>query len=392
MKWNFDEAPGREGTDSVRYDLRKQTFGTENVIPLWVADMDFKTPDFIVDSLKERVSHEIYGYTFRSEQYFNSIIGWLQRRHNLKIKKDWICFTPGIVPALNLCTLSLTDPGDSIIVQPPVYFPFFTAVSSHKRNLVYNNLLEKNGEWMMDFKGLKRSIDGKTKMVILCNPHNPVGKVWKREELLELADICLEKKIIILSDEIHSDLVLSGKRHCPVATLNEKTAGITVTCIAPSKTFNLAGLSTSSVIISDNDLRNAFRKTVEDLHIGNGNIFGNVASVAAYSKGDEWLDELVLYLEGNARYITERFRTKIPVIKALMPEATYMIWLDCREMGLSGEALNDFFIKKAGVGLSEGSIFGPGGEGFMRMNFASPRSLIIRAMEQIENAVNNLRN
>jgi cystathionine beta-lyase len=392
MKWNFDEAPGREGTDSVRYDLRKQTFGTENVIPLWVADMDFKTPDFIVEALQGRVSHEIYGYTFRSEKYFSSIIGWLQRRHNWEIKKEWVCFTPGIVPALNLCTLSFTKPGDNIIVQPPVYFPFFTAVSSHNRNLVYNNLLEKNGEWMMDFKGLKRSIDDKTKMLIFCNPHNPVGKVWKREELLELAEICVDKNIIILSDEIHSDLVLSGNRHYPVAALNEKTAGITATCIAPSKTFNLAGLSTSSVIISDPGLRSAFRKTVEDLHIGNGNIFGNVASVAAYSKGDKWLDELVLYLEGNARYIAEIFRTRIPVIKALMPEATYMIWLDCRELGMKGNALNDFFIKKAGVGLSEGSIFGPGGEGFMRMNFASPRSLITRAMEQIEYAVNNLRN
>jgi cysteine-S-conjugate beta-lyase len=391
MKWNFDEAPVREGTDCVKYDLRTETFGTDNIIPLWVADMDFKTPDFIVDALNTRLKHEIYGYSFKPDNYFNSIINWLQVKHNWPIRKEWICFSPGIVPALNFCTLAFTQPGDSIIVQPPVYFPFFSAVKSHGRNLVYNQLREIKNEWHMDLNGLKKNIDRKTRMVFLCNPHNPIGKVWKQDELIEFANICTENNILILSDEIHSDLVLPGNKHCPVASLGNEIAENTITCIAPSKTFNLAGLSTSSVIISNPVYRSAFNNLVGNLHVGNGNIFGTIASIAAYSKGHQWLEELLLYLKGNIDYVIDYFDKRVPVIKPLVPEATYMVWLDCRNLKIKGKELNSFFITQAGVGMNEGSTFGPGGEGFMRMNVACPLYILKEAMGNIEKAVNSLR-
>lgn len=391
MSWDFDEPIAREGTDCIKYDLREETFGSKNVIPMWVADMDFRTPDFIVDKLRKRLNHEIYGYSFRPPEYYSSIINWLRVRHNWQVEKEWVCFSPGIVPALNLCTLAFTRPGDSIIVQPPVYFPFFSAVEAHGRNLVYNPLAEKNGRWLMDFNSLASAIDGDTKMIIISNPHNPVGRVWSREELGQLTDICLKNNIIILSDEIHCDLILPGYHHTPIAGISDKIADITVTCLAPSKTFNLAGLSTSSLIISNPVLRKYFNKKIESLHIGNGNIFGTVASVAAYSEGHKWLDSLMDYLDQNADYVIRYCRELIPEIIPVQPEATYMVWLDCRKFGMTGKELQEFFVGRAGVGMNEGSSFGPGGEGFMRMNLATRHQTVIRAMEQIEKAVAEIR-
>jgi len=391
MRWNFDEEIKREGTDCIKYDLRGEIFGDENVIPMWVADMDFRTPDFIVENIQRRLSHEVFGYSFRPSGYYESIINWFRSRHGWMIEKDWICFSPGIVPALNLCTLAFTRPGDKIIVQPPVYFPFFSAVESHGRKLVYNQLYEKNGRWIMDIESLISSIDRETKMIILSNPHNPVGRVWTMEELQRLADICLENKILILSDEIHCDLVLPGFNHVPVAGISDRISEITVTCVAPSKTFNLAGLSTASVIISNPVLRKYFNKKVEDLHIGNGNIFGTIASTSAYSGGHEWVDALMGYIDNNVETVMKYFREAIPEIVPVRPEATYLVWLDCRKLGMTGKELRDFFIEKAGTGMNEGSTFGPGGEGFMRMNVATTRSRLIRAIEQIEKAVARLR-
>ena len=387
MNWNFDEEVCREGTDCIKYDLREDIFGRKDVIPMWVADMDFRTPGFITEKLRQRLDHEIYGYSFRPPEYYNSIMRWLAERHSWQIEKDHICFCPGIVPALNLCTLAFTRPGESIIVQPPVYFPFFAAVESHGRKLVYNQLLEQDGKWTMDFDSLNASITGETKMIIISSPHNPVGRVWSQEELGKLAEICLRNKIIILSDEIHSDLILPGFCHSTMAKISAEIADITVTCIAPSKTFNLAGLSTSSLIISNPVLRKYFNKKVEGLHVGNGNIFGTVASVAAYSHGHEWLDALMEYIGGNVNYVTGFCRELIPEILPVYPEATYMIWLDCRKFGMSGKELQSFFVNKAGVGMNEGSTFGPGGEGFMRMNLATTHSKVEKAMQQIEMAV-----
>jgi cysteine-S-conjugate beta-lyase len=387
MRWNFDEYVEREGTDCVKYDLRLETFGKNDVIPMWVADMDFKTPEFIIDKLRTRLKHEIMGYTFRPGEYNNSISRWVEKRHGWRIENEWICFCPGVVPALNLCTLSFTRPGDSVIVQPPVYTPFFSAVESHGRNIVYNQLLEKDGKWSMDFDSLVASLNESIKMIIISNPHNPVGRAWSREELETLSGICLKNNILILSDEIHSDLLLPGYRHTPIASISEEIANITVTCIAPSKTFNLAGLSTASMIIPNHVLRKYFNRKVESLHIGNGNIFGTVASIAAYSEGEEWLGELLDYLDKNAELVLNYCREHIPEIIPVKNEATYMIWLDCRKLGMNGKELQSFFVGKAGVGLNEGSVFGPGGEGFMRMNIGTTRQIVIKALEQIEKAV-----
>jgi cystathionine beta-lyase len=387
MKWNFNEEVPRKGTDCVKYDLRKEVFGTDDVIPMWVADMDFRTPDFIISALRNRLGHEILGYSFRTDEYFNSISGWMLTRHKWKIENEWICFCPGIVPALNICTLAFTRPGDSIIIQPPVYTPFFSAVENHGRNIVINQLVENNGRWIMDLDALKKSITGNTKMIIISNPHNPVGRVWTEGELTELAEICQTNDILIVSDEIHCDLVLPGFIHTPVAKLSQKISETTVTCVAPSKTFNIAGLSTSSVIISNPVLRKYFNSRIEHLHIGNGNIFGTIASQAAYTLGNEWLNGLLEYLNQNIDFVLSYCNENIPAIIPVRPEATYMIWLDCRKLGMTGKELSDFFIWKAKVGMNEGSSFGPGGEGFMRMNLATSFEKIKTAMKQIGEAV-----
>ena len=389
--WNFDEPAGREGTDCIKYDRREETFGVKDIIPMWVADMDFNTPDFVVESLQKRLEHQIYGYSFRSSEYFQSMISWIKTRHNWTVEKEWISFSPGIVPALNFCTLAFTQSGDSIIVQPPVYFPFFSAAESHGRNLIYNRLTESEGKWNMDYNSLIAGIDSKTKMIIISNPHNPVGRVWTPEELNNLADICLKNNILIISDEIHCDLVLPGFTHTPMASLSEKIAENTITLIAPSKTFNLAGLSTSSVIIKNPVLRKSFNRIVDNLHVGNGNIFGNTASIAAYTSGHKWLDALLDYIDNNIEFVKDYCGKMIPEIIPVQPEATYMIWLDCRRFGMSGKDLQNFFVHKAGVGMNEGSTFGPGGEGFMRMNLGTTHQTVMKAMEQIERAVASVR-
>ncbi|MGD0582852.1 MAG: PatB family C-S lyase [Bacteroidales bacterium] len=391
MSWNFDNVPVRDGTNSIKFDLRKETFGAEDVIPMWVADMDFSTPDFIINALKKRLDHEILGYSFRPYSYFESIINWLNERHNWHVEKEWICFSPGIVPALNFCTLAFTSPGDYIVIQPPVYHPFYPAVELHGRKLLFNRLTENDGNWEMDPGSLLECAGKKPPMIIISNPHNPVGRSWSGEELARLVKICIENNILILSDEIHCDLVMPDYRHTPVATISPEAAEITITCVAPSKTFNIAGLSTSSVIISNPVLRKKFLTVTENLHIGGGNIFGAEASVAAYTYGKEWLDELLVYLDSNARYISEYCRNYIPYIIPSRLEATYLQWLDCRKMGMTGKELNKFFIHTAGIGMNEGSTFGPGGEGFMRMNIACPRKTLSMAMEKIEAALNSIR-
>lgn len=389
MRYNFDEAPCRENTNCLKWDKREEVFGKTDVIPMWIADMDFTTPPFIIKALRERLDHEILGYSYRPDSYFEAFINWVSELHGWEISREWIEFSPGVVPALNLCTHAYTSPGDEIIIQPPVYPPFFGAVNDHGRKLVFNPLVDTEQGFRIDFEGLRKVITPKTRMLILSNPHNPVGRVWTLEELTELAEICHDRRIVILSDEIHSDLVLPGARHIPLASVSQKAASVTVTCMAPSKTFNLAGLSTSSMIISDPGLMEKFRKTLVGLHLHLGNIFGNVASEAAYTHGREWLEQLMNYIEGNVDLVINFCRERLPVIRPVRPEATYMIWLDCRAMERNSQELNRFFVEEAGVGMNEGSRFGPGGEGFMRMNLACPKATVVRALEQIENAIKN---
>lgn len=387
MLYNFDEIIPRLNTSCIKYDMLDKYFGAENLIPLWVADMDFRTPDFVVRAIQERVAHEIYGYSFRDKDYDSAICGWFSRRHKWEIKPDWLSFSPGVVPALNLAVMGLTEPGDEVIVQPPVYFPFFSAVENHGRKLVYNQLLYDNGRYFFDFKDLKQKISSRTKMLILCNPHNPVGRAWTRGELEQLAEICLEHQIVILSDEIHCDLALPPNRHKAMASISESIADITLTTVAPSKTFNLAGMATSAVICSNPELKEKFDKALDQTHVGLGNLFGNVAAQAAYTHGDQWLDQLLVYLTENYRLVYDFMEAYMPQIKVIPLEATYLLWLDCRNLGfISDEALKNFMIHKAGLALSEGTSFGPGGTGFMRMNLACPRAVLVKALEQMRNA------
>ncbi|MBN2349259.1 MAG: PatB family C-S lyase [Bacteroidales bacterium] len=383
MNYNFDEIISRENTASVKYDLRKQYFGYSDVFPMWVADMDFKTPDFIIKAIKKRLDHEILGYTYRPESFNSSVVNWIKDRHNWKIKKEWISFSPGIVPAINLIILALTEPGDKIIVQQPVYFPFFSAIKNHGRVVVNNPLTLRDDRYIMDFEDLKSKIDKDVKMLILCNPHNPTGNVWKKEELEQLAKICIENNILIVSDEIHSDLVYEKFRHTPLASLSEEISQQVISCYAPSKTFNLAGLSTSVIVCANPDILKRYNKTLDDIHVGSGNIFGMVALEAAYNGGKEWLEALLAYLQKNVAFIKSYFEENIPKIKLIPPESTYMVWLDCRQLNLYKEELKNFMLKEAKIGLSDGPIFGAEGIGFQRMNIACPKILLEEAITNL---------
>jgi cystathionine beta-lyase len=386
-KYNFDEIISRENTDCVKYDLRKLYFGTEDVIPMWVADMDFRTPDFIIEAIKKRLEHEILGYSIRSGSFNRSIANWMKSRHNWRINPNWVSFSPGVVPALNMLVLAFTQPGDKIIVQPPVYFPFFSAIENNGRTKVENPLQLVNGRLCMDFDDLRiKAIDAR--MIIISHPHNPGGSVWTNEELTQLAEICLEHNILMVSDEIHSDLVFSPHIHIPLATLSNDIAQQTITCNAPSKTFNLAGLATSYLIIQNKNLLERYNHMLNDeLHLNMGNLPGAIALEAAYQNGADWLTQLLDYVKGNVQTVEDFCKAHLPMIAPVAPESTYMIWLDCRKMGLEGDKLKVFFIKQAKVGFNDGQVFGQGGEGFMRMNVACPRSVVLEALNRIKAAV-----
>lgn len=386
-KYNFDELIERRNTGCVKYDLSNMFFGTEDVIPMWVADMDFRTPPFILEAIRRRAEHPVLGYSFRTSNYYESIVNWLKKHHNWDIKSEWICFAPGIVPALNMAVLAFTNPGDKIIVQPPVYFPFFSAVKKNRRVLTENPLVMSNSRFEIDFRHLRKVASKGARMLILSNPHNPGGNAWRPDELKELASICLEHNILIVSDEIHADLVNRGYKHTVLASLDEKFAEITITMTAPSKTFNIAALSTASVIISDKRLRKMYNDLVQNLHIDMGNVFGNVASIAAYTKGDEWLSQLLDYINGNIDFIEDFLLKNIPQIRMVRPEATYMVWLDFKALNLDDKLLNEFMIKNAGLGLNPGVQFGKGGSGYMRMNLACPRVTLEKALEQLKVAI-----
>lgn len=389
MKYNFDEIVNRENTDSVKYDLRKVIFKKEDVIPMWVADMDFKTPDFIINAIKERLNHEVFGYSFRSKSYFESIINWLKRRHQWEVQEEWISFSPGIVPAINMAVIAYTKPGDKIIVQTPVYFPFFSAIENNDRVQIENQLQLKNDRYCIDFEDLEEKLK-EAKMIILSNPHNPGGSVWTKDELKRLGDLCVKYNVIILSDEIHADLVFKEFKYTPMATISKEIDDITVTFIAPSKTFNMAALATSSLICSNKELKEKYDKVLDTIHVGMGNVFGTVASEAAYNIGDEWLDQLMEYLSGNLDYLEHYLKENIPQIKMIRPEGTYLVWLDCSVLKMNDEELKNFMIQNAGLGLNVGTMFGTGGEGFMRINVACPKQTITEALTRLQNAVNKL--
>ena len=387
--YNFDEIVPREGTDCIKYDAREWMFKTNDVLPLWVADMDFRTPDFIVNAIKKRAEHEIYGYTFKPDSYFNSVIGWMKRRHNWDIQKEWISFSPGVVAELTLAIGTFSKPGDEVIVQPPVYFPFFDCVKGTKRKLIENPLKIENGRYTFDFDDLKTKITPNTKILMLCNPQNPGGMVWTKEELEELSTICLQNKIMVISDEIHSDLIFREYKHIPFATISEEAANNCVVFMAPSKTFNVAGLSSSLAIIPNKANFARYERALGVGHLGMGNIFGSVALEAAYSIGDEWLEQMLAYLWENYRLLEKYFKKNLTKVKVMKPEATYLIWLDFTEYGMDDEELSKFIADKAKVGLNNGGRFGTGGNGWMRINIGCPRSILQEGLERLGKAFNN---
>ena len=385
MQYNFDELTERTGTNCIKYDATEHFFGKKDVLPLWVADMDFKTPEFILRALRSRMEHDILGYTFRPESSTHSIINWLKTRHNWTIEKEWLHYSPGVVPALAFTVLVYSDPDDEVIVQPPVYFPFFSAIKNNNRKLVENPLILKNGRYHFDLDDLKQKISSKTKLLFLCNPQNPGGMSWTASELEELGKICIENNIIVVSDEIHSDLTFSGVKHIPFASINESFAQNSITLMAPSKTFNIAGLSTSYLVIPNKKLFEQYDELMKASHIYGGNLFGNIAMETAYTQGMDWLKQMMDYIEENYNYMEEFFKQKIPGIKPMKPDATYLVWLDFSSYKLKDKDLSDKILD-AGVGLNKGVQFGKQGKGFMRINIACPRTTLTNALQKLESA------
>ena len=383
MKYNFDEIINRAGTESVKYDLRDKVFGNPDVIPMWVADMDFRTPDFIRNAVIERAKYDVYGYTFREDAYFEAIASWIRRRHQWDVKKEWMTYTPGVVAAFNMAVMGMTKEGDEVIIQPPVYPPFFHAVESHNRKLVQNPLIDTDDGFVMDYDLLEKQ--AKTaKMLILSNPHNPVGRCWKREELQKLGEICIRNNVLVFSDEIHCDLVLPGFKHVPFASICREFEQHSITAHAASKTFNLAGMATSTIIIPNDGLRKQYVDFVDSTEINLGNIFGKVATKTAMEQGEEWLQELLQYIQGNVDYVVTYINKVLPKIRVHKSEATYMLWLDFSAYGYDNQTLNHKMIFEAGLGLNNGKEFGKQGEQCLRINLACPRSVVMAAMEKMK--------
>ena len=387
MKYDFDRIVDRNGTESLKWVYPRKVLKVEDAIPMWVADMDFEAPPAVVEAIRRRAAHGIYGYPLVPPSFWQAAIDWLRRRHGWEIRKEWMAKTPGIVPALNYCVRAFTKPGDAVIIQTPVYFPFTNAVENNGRRVVRNPLRFDGHRYTMDLDDLRTKIDAPGRMLILCSPHNPVGRVWTQEELEALGRIAVERDLLVISDEIHHDLIYRGHRHRILASLSPELAQQTITCIAPSKTFNIPGLSTAAVISSNPDLLKKFEDEAERAGFELGQIFGIVGFEAAYAHGEDWLDKLLPYLEANVDFLEKFLEERVPGVRLIRPEGTYLALLDCRGLGLEPAALNDFFLKKARVYFSDGTMFGSELEGFVRINFGCPRALLLEALERIERAV-----
>ncbi|MCY8511497.1 pyridoxal phosphate-dependent aminotransferase [Bacillus mojavensis] len=385
---NFDKQVQRLGTQSLKWDKTGELFGVTDALPMWVADMDFRAPEAITEALKQRLEQGIFGYTAPDQRTKDAVCAWMHNRHSWKVNPESITFSPGVVTALSMAVQAFTESKDQVIVQSPVYTPFYHMIEKNGRRILHNPLKEKDGTYVMDFEDLKTKISDPTvKMLILCNPHNPSGRAWGREDLLKLGELCLEHGVTVVSDEIHSDLMLYGNDHTPFASLSDDFAEISVTCAAPSKTFNIAGLQASAIIIPDRLKRAKFSASLQRNGLGGLNAFAVSAIEAAYSKGGPWLDELISYLEKNMDEAAAFLTSELPNVKMMKPDASYLIWLDFRAYGLSDAELQQKMLHKGKIILEPGTKYGPGGEGFMRLNAGCPLATLQDGLRRIKTAL-----
>lgn len=389
MKYNFDEVIDRSGNRAAKYDERIKKFGTADVIPLWVADMDFKTAQPIIDGLKAKAEEGIWGYTSRPDSYFEAICSWQERRNGWKIDKSLVSWSLGVVPALSAIVKVFSQPGDKVMIQTPVYSEFYDVTEAWGRQVVENRLVEKDGSWTVDFEDFEKKAK-EVKIFLLCSPHNPLGIVWTKEQLQKMAEICIANNVLMVSDEIHSDLIFHGKKHIPTATVTEEIGKHIISCISGTKTFNLAGLQASTTVFPNADIKKKFDTFWMNMDIHRNNAFSSVAMEIAFNQGEEWLEQLLEYLDGNFELIRSYCAENIPQIKPNIPDATYLVWLDCRDLGMDNETLRKFMIEKAGLGLNEGYTFGRSLSGYMRLNAACPRSVLEKALGQLKAAVDAL--
>lgn len=387
-KYNFDKVIDRRGTGAIKLEALETMFGDADLLPLWVADMDFETPEFITEALRRRLDHSLFGYTVEPTDYRPTIVKWIADHHGWDIRSEWMAYIPGIVKGIGMAINFFVGEDEKVIIQPPVYHPFRLTPEGNKRKVVFNPLIENtDGTYSMDFDNLAKVADEKCRLLILSNPHNPGGIVWDRETLQRLAKFCYERGIIVISDEIHCDMALYGHKHIPFASVSDEAAACSITFGAPSKTFNIAGIVSSYTIVPDEKLRDRFFSWLTANEFDAPTMFATIATTAAFKEGEEWRQEMLEYVQGNIDYVIEYCAEHIPQIKPRRPQASFLIWLDCRGLGLSHDALIELFVKKARLALNDGEMFGPGGEGFMRLNIASPRSIIRQALEQLKEAI-----
>ena len=387
-KYDFDKIVDRRGTGALKLDVLKERYGRADLTPLWVADMDFETPSFITDALKQRLEHSLFGYTVEPDDYRPAIIDWIRDHHGWEVRPEWLSYIPGIVKGIGMVVNVFVKPDEKVIIQPPVYHPFRLTPQGNGREVVYNPLIENpDGTYSMDFDNLEKVADPSCRLLILSNPHNPGGIVWDRETLEKLARFCSSRGIIVISDEIHCDMALYGHKHIPFASVSQEAASCSITFSAPTKTFNIAGIVSSWCVVPDEKLRTRFFSWLKANELDEPNMFAPIATVAALRNGEEWRREMLRYIEGNIDFVTNWCAERIPQIKPLRPQASYLVWLDCRGLGLAHDELIDLFVNKARLALNDGAMFGPGGDGFMRLNVASPRKLLEQALLQLEDAV-----
>lgn len=390
MNYNFDDIIDRKNSNSIKWGNLEKEYGHKDILPMWIADMDFKSSSEIIENLKDRVEHGVFGYNYVDDSFYEAIINWTKEMHDWDIKKEWIVFTPGVVPGLSISIRQFTQKGEKILIQPPVYTPFYEVIKDNKRILNENPLIHNGEEFIMDYDDLKSKIDKDTKLMILCNPHNPVGRVWKRDELKLLGDILIKNNVLIVSDEIHADLTLKGVKQTPFASISKEFEQNSITFIAPSKTFNLAGLKSSIAIIPNEDLRKEYQSEIDILHMSSPNIFGQLATQIAYNTGKQWLEQAMEYIESNIDYTVKYIKENIPQIKAYKPDGTYLLWLDFKKTNRTPDEINDALINKGKILLNDGRSYGTGGEGFFRLNVATQRVILEDGLNRIKDAVDSL--